>query len=452
MEAFHAFAREYAAYGYPVLFLGVLLENAGIPVPGETAVLMAGFLASSQGGGHFNLFLVILITVLAAILGDNIGFWLGHRWARPRLQQGRGFLFLTPRTLQMAEGYFQRYGDWTVFFARFITGLRVVGALAAGTAGMPWHRFLIANAAGALAWATTMSLLGYFFGQSLDLLHKWLGRGGLILLGCVVVLVGLPFLLRRLRKAPPLVWRQMLRRQAWLGVLAAVLEVVCLGLLVLTAEPRPETIPPGAIRFNQRILEWLGPLPPVASSAGIIVLWGGYAGTLPVALAVCVLLAVQLWYKRRPLREVVALFGVVLLSELVGLVLLVLLRARELHPEHTFAWPEGFAGLAPLRAVAVYGMASYLVGRQSRYAGHMAKAVAVLLALAVGLATIWSGEQRFVEVMLEYAAGGIVLFTGAWWLEGFAGLSSTPGQPSTAQSGPAQAGLSAPPGVERMNP
>src|SRR5256885_8872241 len=106
MGWFEGFMHEYAAYGYPVLFVGVLLENAGIPVPGETAVLVAGFLASPAGGGHFHLGVVIGLTLVAAVLGDNIGFWLGHRWARPRLQSGRRFLFLTPAALQMAEGYF----------------------------------------------------------------------------------------------------------------------------------------------------------------------------------------------------------------------------------------------------------------------------------------------------------------------------------------------------------
>src|SRR5437660_10999617 len=187
MDAFQKFAQEFAVYGYPVLFLGVLLENAGLPVPGETAVLVSGFLASPAGGGHFNILWVILITLVAAIVGDNLGFWLGHRWARPRLQQGRGFLFLTPKTLQLAEGYFERYGIWTIFFARFITGLRVVGALAAGTAGMTWAHFLVSNAAGAVTWAVTISLLSYFFGEHLPLLERWLSRGGLIALGCVVL-------------------------------------------------------------------------------------------------------------------------------------------------------------------------------------------------------------------------------------------------------------------------
>src|SRR5262249_4258647 len=160
--AFETFTEWYAAYGYPVLFLGVLMESAGLPVPGEAAKLVAGFLASPAGGARFGLGWVITLAFVAAVLGDNVGFWLGRRLARPRLQRGYGFLVLSPQAMRTAEGYFERYGTWTVALGRFVTGLRVIVALAAGTAGMPWWRFLLANAAGALAWASAVGLLGYF--------------------------------------------------------------------------------------------------------------------------------------------------------------------------------------------------------------------------------------------------------------------------------------------------
>lgn len=199
-DTFHWVIQEYGHYGYVVLFVGVMLENAGVPVPGETAVLVAGFLASPAGESKLNLGLVILFTMIAAVIGDNVGFWLGHRYARPRLREGKSFLFLTPKGLLLAEDYFHRYGLWTVFFARFITGLRVIGAIAAGTAGMHWTRFLMANAAGALAWSVTISLLGYFFGHSFELLHKLLGYGGIALLVGFVAVVGIVYVVRHRRK------------------------------------------------------------------------------------------------------------------------------------------------------------------------------------------------------------------------------------------------------------
>jgi len=201
----------YQDYGYPVLFFGVMLENAGIPVPGETAVLVAGFLCSDAGKDFlgldvskhaFSLTWVIPLTIIAAVLGDNLGYWLGRRFARPRLQLCQRFLFLTPQILEKAEGYFIRYGSWTIFFARFITGLRVVGAMAAGTAGMPWGRFFIANAAGAALWATVISLVGFYSGEYFPTVAKWIGRSGMIALGVVIAVGVLLFFWRWWNRAP----------------------------------------------------------------------------------------------------------------------------------------------------------------------------------------------------------------------------------------------------------
>jgi len=112
-ELFEGYCR---SYGYSILFAGVMLENAGIPVPGETAVIVSGFLASAAGGHIFDLWAVMGVAIAAAVVGDNIGFWLGRRWARPRLERGRRFLFLNAKALRMAEGYFDRFGGWTIFF------------------------------------------------------------------------------------------------------------------------------------------------------------------------------------------------------------------------------------------------------------------------------------------------------------------------------------------------
>lgn len=178
--AFEIFDHYCRTIGYPLIFGGILLESVGIPLPGETALLAGGFLSSDAGGGYFDIRVIIIGAMLAAVIGDNFSYFLGRHFARPRLQQGRRFLLLTPRAFHAAERYFHRYGMWTVFFARFLAALRVVGALAAGTAGMSWPRFLIANIFGAATWATAMGLLGYHFGKHWRTLDAWLGRGGLI--------------------------------------------------------------------------------------------------------------------------------------------------------------------------------------------------------------------------------------------------------------------------------
>jgi membrane-associated protein len=418
-NAFEVFADQYAVYGYPVLFVGVLLENAAIPVPGETAVLMAGFLASPAGGGRFKLWLVIGLTALAAMLGDNLGFWLGDRLARPRLRSGRRFLFLTPAALQLAEGYFQRYGLWTVFLARFITGLRVIGALAAGTAGMPWHRFFLANAAGAIAWAVVVSLLGYFFGNSLELLHHWLGRGGVVLAAGVVLLVGLPVLWRHVRHAAPDLFARLPVARIRQAVLLVVLEVAWLVLLVLLAQGSHPT------RLDREVHRWLmehsSPMVDALANAGMFV------GSLPVTLVAAAVVACQGWVQRRPRRELAAMLGALIVSELVGLLVVAALRREHVAPVAAASWPFGFAGLIPLRAMTVYGMAAFLLRQHNPAWSGLVGITASVLILVAGLSVVSAREQMASEVLLEYAAGGLVVVAGVWWLqEGGADMHASP--------------------------
>ena len=426
MSALEEFARQ---YGYAFLFGGVLLENAGLPVPGETAVLISGFLASPAGGGHFPVLGVILVTFVAAVLGDNIGFWLGREWARPRLQNGRRFLFLTPKALQLAESYFDRYGVWTIFFARFITGLRVVGALAAGTAGMPWLRFLAANAAGALAWSVTMTLLGYFFGHSLDLLHKWLGRGALIVLACVAVLVVLPLLLRHLRGQRPEIWQRMFRAQIWVGLVAALLEVVFIALLVWMARPpeEAESDQDVDIQVRHRLRPFLLEMP----YANVLVEFGRYAGSLPVAAGVTLLVGFYLRRRGRGWPPLVAMFGALIMSEALGLILHGLLHHRGLHAVEGLPWPDNIVEVAPLRALAVFGMAVYLLGREVRLARFILYGLAAILVLSVGWCSLLAYHHRLTRLLLEYAAGSVIVFTAIWWLEGYSGLWPAPHDQAT---------------------
>src|SRR6266853_3927036 len=173
------------AYGYWAVFFGVMLENAGVPVPGETILLIAGYFAST---GEFNIALVMIIAAGGAIVGDNIGFAIGHHYGRGFLLRVGRFFFLTPKRFEHMENYFERHGNKTILVARFITGLRVFAALLAGASGkMPWRVFLLYNMAGAILWSVVITTLGYLFGASLPLLVKWVGRSGTILLIAAVV-------------------------------------------------------------------------------------------------------------------------------------------------------------------------------------------------------------------------------------------------------------------------
>jgi membrane protein DedA with SNARE-associated domain len=188
-DALQIFTEWYSAYGYWVLFFGVMLENAGIPLPGETALLAAGYLCHEDSGGTLVMWKVMTVAFVGAVIGDNIGYWLGREVARPRLTGGKRFLFLTPERMAKAEYYFHKYGTFTVFIARFVAILRIVAGPAAGVSGMAWPRFFVANMAGAIVWSVVITLVGFFFGHAWTALHHWLGRGAWVVLGVIVLAV-----------------------------------------------------------------------------------------------------------------------------------------------------------------------------------------------------------------------------------------------------------------------
>jgi membrane protein DedA with SNARE-associated domain len=159
--------------GYTALGALILGESAGLPLPGETALITAGGLVAA---GHLSLPLVILVAGLAAIVGDTIGYWLGRRGGRALLV--RDGLGATHRrhAVRRADWFFARYGMATVFFGRWIPGVRIVAAVMAGAARMPWPRFAAANAAGAFAWAATVATLAVLVGPTGSVL---LAAGGL---------------------------------------------------------------------------------------------------------------------------------------------------------------------------------------------------------------------------------------------------------------------------------
>jgi undecaprenyl-diphosphatase len=176
----------FAHYGYAVVFGGVFLENMGLPIPGETMLLAGAALAHL---GTLSLKLVILTAIAGATLGDNVGFFIGRRGGRAIAERHGWRIGLTPPLLAEFDRFFERHGPKTVFIARFITGLRVVGAVLAGASGMRWPIFLVYNASGAIVWCTVVGLAGYALGRSWDLLEKWIGRTSLVGLAAAIVLV-----------------------------------------------------------------------------------------------------------------------------------------------------------------------------------------------------------------------------------------------------------------------
>jgi membrane protein DedA with SNARE-associated domain len=178
----------FARYGYAAVFVGVMLENAGLPVPGETALLAGAALARF---GRLSLPWVVVTAMTGAVIGDNIGFLVGRRAGRGFAERHGWKVGLTPARLAMFDEFFLRHGAKTVFIARFVTGLRVFGALLAGTSGLPWRTFLFYNAAGAIVWSTAVAIVGYALGQSWETLERLIGRAGLVALAVVAALIAL---------------------------------------------------------------------------------------------------------------------------------------------------------------------------------------------------------------------------------------------------------------------
>ena len=183
-------------YGYWAVAATLVLENAGLPLPGETILLLASFLAYSER--LLRLPLVILVGVIAATLGDNIGFLIGHRGGRPFLERYQHIFRIRQATLRRAEQVFQRYGAATVFFARFVFGLRMIAGPLAGVLRMPWKRFVLFNFLGATLWVSVIGAAGYLFGRHWRLLMAVFRRVDVAILLLAAAII---FLLWRRRRA-----------------------------------------------------------------------------------------------------------------------------------------------------------------------------------------------------------------------------------------------------------
>ena len=157
-------------YGYWAVAIALLLENTGLPVPGETILLLGSFLAFSQR--QLQLPWIIVVGIASATLGDNIGFFVGLRGGRPLLNRYRQWFRISKEAIANGERVFQRYGPATIFFARFVAGLRVIAGPLAGILRMEWQRFAIYNFLGATVWVTVIATVGYVFGRHWErLLH-----------------------------------------------------------------------------------------------------------------------------------------------------------------------------------------------------------------------------------------------------------------------------------------
>lgn len=192
LDTLQALAR---LYGYWVVFLGIAIENMGIPLPGETIVIVGGFLA---GSGELNYWAVLISAIAGAVLGDNFGYWVG-RFGGWQLVVKIGNVFhIQEQQLEQAKDRYRKNAFQAVFFGRFVTLLRIFAGPLAGITKMPYKQFLLCNFGGAALWATTIVSLASFLGKvvALEQIVNWIAQ-----IGVVALLLVIAFFLA------PLIWK-----------------------------------------------------------------------------------------------------------------------------------------------------------------------------------------------------------------------------------------------------
>ena len=421
-------------YGYLVVLFGVMLESTGVPLPGETILLAAGVLVQR---GHLDLGYTIAFGIAGAVLGDQIGYWVGREGGRPFVLKWGRYLFITQERLGRAEAFFERHGGKAVFLARFFSGLRVFGALVAGISRMRWGIFRLYNALGGAVWATAVVLLGYFLGSSLALVERWLGRATLVLALVLAVAVGFYLAYRwaarnrarlvgwgeallayppvaRLRRRYDRQLRWMLRRLTpgqYLGLhltLGLIAAGGCLWLFggvvedLLTGDP--------LVRYDRVVDDYLHShaTPPLTKFFLIVTTFGSLEAIVLLGVVVAALLA---W--RRMWTLLVTWLAAVAGSALLDRLLKEFFhrpRPHFTHPllvETSYSFPSGHA----MESFVAYGMLAYFAVLALRTWEWRVGVVcgAALLVVLIGFSRMYLGVHYFSDVIAGYAAGGVWL-------------------------------------------
>jgi membrane protein DedA with SNARE-associated domain len=180
-------------YGYWAVFVGIAIENTGIPLPGETIVITGGFLA---GSGELNYWWVLSSAIAGAVLGDNFGYLIGKVGGWQLLVKVASIFRIQEQQLELARERYSKNAAQAVFFGRFITLLRIFAGPLAGITQMPYKKFLLYNFGGAAVWATTIVSLSFFLGKivSLEQIVGWIAQAGVAALVLVIILLLTPII------------------------------------------------------------------------------------------------------------------------------------------------------------------------------------------------------------------------------------------------------------------
>lgn len=411
-------------YGYVFVFSLILLESAGLPLPGETLLVLAAVYAAS---GRLSILGVILSAALGAILGDMGGYWIGRRGGNALLKRISGRRY--HEHISKGRTFFDRYGAGAVFLARFVPVVRVVGANLAGMTEMPFSTFTVFNAAGGLTWAITMGSLGYFFGNNLpylDSLLRKLGVGLVITIGLIATAIWISRQITR-HEMEVRAWLDHLKQGlglqkilTWLthgfhsnqrlvfvlggGLLLAAFSGWMFGALAEDVLARDSMT-----LYDAGVSRWLLSLATEDSSEFFFVLT--LLGSTWVILPAGLLLGSWFAWRKKRLYLTALVFSVGG-GTLLNLVLKnIFLRPRPdfanaFYIESGYSFPSGHAMLS----VLFYGMAAYLLARDLTWKGQVRLGVtAFTLSLLIGFSRIFLGVHYLTDVLGGWAAGVVWL-------------------------------------------
>ena len=411
-------------YGYALVFILILLESAGLPLPGETLLILAATLASVS---RLSIVGVIIAAAIGAILRDMGGYWIGRRGGTFLLKRilGRNY----EGHISKGRAFFNRYGAGAVFLAMFVPGVRVIGANLAGVTEMPFSTFTFFNAAGGLAWAVTMGSFGYFFGNNLSYLDALLRKLGLGLILAIALIATTIWTGRKIsiQETKFRVWMEkmslILRTQKmqsrlaqWVRTnrglafsLAGGLLLAALSGWVFGALGEDVLARDSLTLYDASVSRWLLSFSTEDGSQFfyVITLLGG---TWMILLN-SILLGSWLTWRKKWYQ-----LGALALSVGGGVLLNLLLKNYFLRPrpdfpnafyhESGYSFPSGHAMLS----VLFYGMASYLISRNYPWKGKVYLALtAFTLSVLIGFSRIFLGVHYMTDVLGGWSAGFVWL-------------------------------------------
>ena len=418
-------------YGYVALALSLALGSAGLPLPGESALLVAAAFAAT---GSLSIEAVVAVAAVSVIVGDAAGYWVGRKGGRTLLARYGRYLRLDEGRIGRIDGFFDRHGPKTVFFGRFVSGLQTYAALFAGIGRMPYARFTAYNVAGGIVWAALYGTLGYVFGRNLDLVERAVKYAGGGLLAAIVLVVvgalawrwvsrnrsrlagyGNAFLsyppMARLRERYDRQIRWLLRRLTpgqYLGLhlTAGLLAAVgCAWLFGGLAEDLLTNDP--IVRLDRSVAETLHDLATPATTTAFLIITA--LGSLETVALLGLAVAAYYARKRRWLHAGVwltALFGGAALNQLLKAFFA---RPRPVFQdplilETSYSFPSGHA----MESMVMYGMLAYLAVRAlSTWRARTAVVFgAALLVLLIGFSRMYLSVHYLSDVAAGYAAGG----------------------------------------------